>query len=570
MKVTLNNLTFNIRTSDAAMATEVQRRVSAMADGIASRIEDALEPFVDPEAFLSIPRLEITLTSVTLEDLEDQLTVQLFNALREQLSTAMLPEVFIPRSGSDFDLSVKSLAERERDVVRQFLLTGLHGGPDDCVTSLSLKKALYEQPVLADWILAIFGQHANLVPRLLWHMTDEEMRSLILGAGFVKKGFIERMTSVVADHSNMNEFDARCTVWRELFSQRSKGLATIDPVTFVVAGIGILDTMDDDHNDQVGMDEDSDAKHRSGERGPDVYERTTEVGELSMKHTPQAVDSISADLSEKMLEVDDEMTTSTTVRKGPGAGKNAAQKQVLSDNEIPVVDTVAKGDSEESEETKNQGEEREASKLASARSDSEIDSDDLSSFGANTVYDDEMVPEVQAMETTRADGVKGNSKRPGYTEPVSAHPPEIVLPSKVFIRNAGLVLTAPFLPAFFSNLGYVVEGRFVDTNHQRRAARLLQEFLPEFDRSEAEMPLNKLLCGLSMDEPIPHWRVLKDTSVDGFKTSFFEREGVLEQGDRQWLLRIKRESVDVLLDTLPWPISMIKHKWMEHPIMVEW
>jgi hypothetical protein len=40
--------------------------------------------------------------------------------------------------------------------------------------------------------------------------------------------------------------------------------------------------------------------------------------------------------------------------------------------------------------------------------------------------------------------------------------------------------------------------------------------------------------------------------------------------DGAWLLRVERESYDVVLDRFPWPLDWIKLPWMAVALRVEW
>jgi hypothetical protein len=69
---------------------------------------------------------------------------------------------------------------------------------------------------------------------------------------------------------------------------------------------------------------------------------------------------------------------------------------------------------------------------------------------------------------------------------------------------------------------------------------------------------------------ILHWSALKSTSIDGFRHSFLIRHGVIVDQENKWLLKVEPKSFDLLLDQLPWGISMIKLSWMERVLAVEW
>ena len=106
------------------------------------------------------------------------------------------------------------------------------------------------------------------------------------------------------------------------------------------------------------------------------------------------------------------------------------------------------------------------------------------------------------------------------------------------------------------------------------------------------LPLNKLLCGWSLDKPvdrtvkftaretdqadqllqavIEHWAALKRTSVDGLRASFLQRDGLLSETENHWLLQVGLMGHDILLERLPWGISMIKLSWMKKMLRVDW
>jgi hypothetical protein len=86
------------------------------------------------------------------------------------------------------------------------------------------------------------------------------------------------------------------------------------------------------------------------------------------------------------------------------------------------------------------------------------------------------------------------------------------------------------------------------------------------DLSEQEIDA----AGEVLDSALAHWTVLKRTTAPVFQRTFLQHEGILTRESSNWLLRIERISVDMLIDTLPWTISIIKHPWMKQPVMVEW
>ncbi len=162
------------------------------------------------------------------------------------------------------------------------------------------------------------------------------------------------------------------------------------------------------------------------------------------------------------------------------------------------------------------------------------------------------------------------------------------------ITNAGLVLLYPYLKTIFSRLDWLHKERFVSNDAQTKAL-LLTDYLVfggEGAATENQMILNKILCGVEPKESfnplvilsenekqeaddllrsaINHWVVLKNTSPEGYRHSFLRRTGVLRFKDETWHLRVERKSYDMLLESLPYTLSLIQLPWMKNKLVVEW
>lgn len=162
-----------------------------------------------------------------------------------------------------------------------------------------------------------------------------------------------------------------------------------------------------------------------------------------------------------------------------------------------------------------------------------------------------------------------------------------------YIFNAGLILLWPFITRFFETIGLVQERNFINSNAAQRAVLLLQ-FLVDASTESPEhiLPLNKVLCGIDLLEPIEanlditeqeqeecenllsaviqNWSILKNTSIAGLRSAFLQREGILKRRDRSLLLQVEQQTHDILLDRIPWSIRVIKLPWMDEVLYVEW
>ncbi|WP_299409863.1 contractile injection system tape measure protein [Acaryochloris sp. IP29b_bin.148] len=164
---------------------------------------------------------------------------------------------------------------------------------------------------------------------------------------------------------------------------------------------------------------------------------------------------------------------------------------------------------------------------------------------------------------------------------------------EIYIQNAGLILLWPFLPRLFEALNLLQANHFIDPQTTERAVLLLQYLVDEsIEFPEHLLPLNKLMCGLDLLDPIAahlditelertecnillravihNWSALKNTTPKGFRRTFLHRAGILRLYNGNWLLQIERETYDILLDQLPWSIRVVKLPWMPEILHVEW
>jgi hypothetical protein len=160
--------------------------------------------------------------------------------------------------------------------------------------------------------------------------------------------------------------------------------------------------------------------------------------------------------------------------------------------------------------------------------------------------------------------------------------------------NCGLVIAAPYLPQLFNSLGLMEKSKFKDRASALRAVHLLQYMTdPAEELPVHQLTLNRILCNLKPrtgSEPpfqikprekeiieglitgmIQNWKIIGNTSIQGFRQSFLCRTGVLtlDQNDC-WRLKVDPKAFDMLLDSIPWSFSIIKHPWMDRVLHVTW
>jgi hypothetical protein len=160
----------------------------------------------------------------------------------------------------------------------------------------------------------------------------------------------------------------------------------------------------------------------------------------------------------------------------------------------------------------------------------------------------------------------------------------------IFIDNAGLVLLHPFLPRLFKGLGWAVGDALTEPE---RALHMLHYLASgEAPAPEYLLPLPKILCNLPLTRPVDaapalrradeeeaiamlkavvdHWSALRNTSVDSLRATFLQRAGKMRRHEDGWRLQVEAQTVDILLNQLPWGISMVRLPWMASMLTVEW
>ncbi len=193
-----------------------------------------------------------------------------------------------------------------------------------------------------------------------------------------------------------------------------------------------------------------------------------------------------------------------------------------------------------------------------------------------------------------------------------------------YVQNAGVILLHPFLTTYFKSLGLTDDNRFCNEAAQHQAIGLLHYLATgERDAPEYELVFAKFLCGLDLESPllrwtaddhgeppatppaqkarktrkkrtsenaenqsvtdryaegeqlleaaIRHWGKLGSSSPDGLRQGFLRRSGKLSYRPFDgWLLQVEQSGIDILLDYLPWGLSIVKLPWMPELLHVEW
>ena len=163
----------------------------------------------------------------------------------------------------------------------------------------------------------------------------------------------------------------------------------------------------------------------------------------------------------------------------------------------------------------------------------------------------------------------------------------------MYVQNAGLIIVWPFLYRLFDKLDLLSNKLFKDDDAVQKAILLTQYLCTgNEDFDENELILNKLICGVDVNHfvdvsrrledfekefcesllkgVVQNWEKIGNTSTEGLRESFLRREGLIRKTNKDYTLIVKKKPFDMLLDTLPWNITMVQNVFMKYRLLVEW
>jgi contractile injection system tape measure protein len=163
----------------------------------------------------------------------------------------------------------------------------------------------------------------------------------------------------------------------------------------------------------------------------------------------------------------------------------------------------------------------------------------------------------------------------------------------IFVVHAGVVLIHTFLTSLFKRLQLLKDSAFANKETQQKSIYLVHYLAAgTVDAEEHELVVPKVLCEWPISLPveknveitqeelneadnmleaaIEQWPVLKNTSISGLREGFLQRNGKIFTKNEKMQFQVEANSLDVLLDQLPWNISIIKLSWMKAILRVDW
>lgn len=163
-----------------------------------------------------------------------------------------------------------------------------------------------------------------------------------------------------------------------------------------------------------------------------------------------------------------------------------------------------------------------------------------------------------------------------------------------YIENSGLVILHPFLIHLFEQLKLCKNEEWTSKRNQCKAVLITQYLITGSTVFfENDLVLNKIICGLEADAVIDvaiklsakeireakglleavigYWKALKNSSIDGLRETFLQRNGkLLIKEETNAELWVEQKGFDVLMAQIPWGIGMVKTPWMKSFLECNW
>lgn len=159
--------------------------------------------------------------------------------------------------------------------------------------------------------------------------------------------------------------------------------------------------------------------------------------------------------------------------------------------------------------------------------------------------------------------------------------------------HGGLILLWPYLNKLFNTFELINDGLFIGENEQTQAIFILNYLAGNTDKPGEDMLLvPKILCGANINTPLPYryellpemktecnamleaaiqnWSAIKATSIKGLQETFLQREALVKQETGHYKFSFERKAMDILIDRLPFGLSLIRMKWINYNIHAIW
>jgi hypothetical protein len=569
--------------------------------GIAPKIEQILDRHADSASVLKIDRLEVDAGAVPLDQLEARLPAIIAEALDQALGEMAMPDAAVADEAA-IDRPVGRRMPEAEAAVEALLFFLRHGTLP--ATFRPLTHESFETQLLEAWSrgdlvrqtaedLASPTARQRLLAQFSRQIAVSLLEELLPGARPIIDNLLGEFRRSGLPAGSVTRIERELLDETLAISAIRTNIAPEELQATLSAAMSLPEVADDFQRNESLKNPRSRKKPRpsatDSAAGDDTARVTLDSAPPAQRDSEQAPQSTPAEIrpvsqTPGTASLDENRTPSGHQRSDRSDGVTETSPDAVSDAiaKSPTTPDASSGsrDTNASDRTTDNLTSEQTSEPSASGKSAErpatTSQASFSDFGSN-----------HAAAKNRDSG-RQQTMRPDAPEVAGEHPDER---RGLYVENAGLVLLHPFLPQLFRALKIAGDDELLRPGEALRLLHYLATGLE--DAPEYELALPKILCGLQpanlageaapiTDEEreeseallaavVRHWEALKNTGIDALRETFLKRDGKLTRWhDGGWLLQVESKSVDILLDSLPWGISMIRLPWMARMLRVEW
>jgi len=568
--------------------------------GIAPKIEQILDRHAADGIVLKIDRLDVDAGAVPLDQLKERLPAMIAEALEKSLCEMATPDAEVTsKTLSQTDGKRLTVAEAAVEALLFFLRHGTLPATWRPQSHESFEAQLLEAWRLDDLMRQTAEAFASQTARqrLLTQFSRQIpvtlLEKLLPGAMPVIENLLGEFRRSGLPEESMSRIERELLDETLAISAIRTNIAPEELQATLSAAMSLPEVADEFRRDESLKNPRSRKKPRpsatDSAAGDDTARVTLDSAPPAQRDSEQAPQSTPAEIrpvsqTPGTASLDENRTPSGHQRSDRSDGLTETSPDAVSD---AIAKSPTTPDSSSGSRDTNASD-RTADKLTSERKrepSASVKSADHPATASQASFSDSGSSPAAAKNR---DSGRQQTMRPDAPEDAGEHPDER---RGLYVENAGLVLLHPFLPQLFRALMIAGDDELLRPGEALRLLHYLATGLE--DAPEYDLVLPKILCGLQpaslageaapfTDEEreesaallaavVRHWDALKNTGIDALRETFLKRNGKLTRWhDGGWLLQVESKSVDILLDSLPWGISMIRLPWMARMLRVEW
>jgi len=579
---------FDIRSATQQDSLELQQQISQLYwEAIAPALERLFDAYATSEEVLRIDRLEIDLGTLDRDKLAEELVEAIVRAVREQLDELTL-------GNSLFKENIQRLPVRHHqfDQWLLFLETGTPAwnaqGIDEAEQETLVLEMLASEQFAIQRLNILFRRQPHTLDRVIRQYPDTFLARLVevfTGTAHGELPAMQRLLEKIVRHQLFIPTAPpplralhRSLFWKHLFQKVAVARKKLNSIEVIVTFIQENWPIQALYNSLSAWQREAKSWSADEQRLFEAIFQQNKLQEFLSEKESSPVETLELPNQKKKPEDTPAEATDTPSEKP----KENEPPEEIDEHRLSQSDAELQAEKERERLANDQEEKRPGEPPAKM----------VDEQSTHTTKEDAETLEQDKRPTAEKQSSEGKSYDHHSTDPIDFFK-KLPADTSYYVENAGIILLHPFLAHYFRGGELLQDKHFKDAEAQELAVHLLYYLATKEEHpAEPKLLLPKFLCGLPFPHPIDrylelpealkqeaenvlqaalnHWGALPNTSPDGLREGFLQRDGKLEKRGDDWFLLVESKTLDILLNKLPWNISLVKLPWLKDLLRVEW